>query len=259
MDTLEAIVQVAVAGIGAVGGAYAPIAVAKIQARRPHEHTRQGGNKVKARKNPFWSSALFAFVIAPAGGALVALGLLNGGRVLAQSATPGGIQAPTLIEGYYYASGWMGDGEGKQGTKHLQLNDQWSGSPHSAPTCIRISYQPGPKGWAGVYWQYPDGNWGAKPGRKIKGATKVSFWARGAKGGELVEFKAGGINVEGKKYHDSFERILGPVRLTEEWLRFEIPLTGADTSSVLGAFAWSANRDGNPSGLVFFIDDIRYE
>ena len=29
---------------------------------------------------------------------------------------------------------------------------------------IKVSYQPGAVGWAGVYWQYPADNWGSRPG-----------------------------------------------------------------------------------------------
>ena len=167
------------------------------------------------------------------------------------------IKAPFEVSGYFYPSGWMGDGE--KGEAYIQLNDQWKENSHSAPTCIRITYHPNKKGWAGIYWQYPDGNWGDSPGRRINGAKRLTFWARGEKGGELVTFKAGGINAAGKKYRDSFEMVIGPVELKKEWQKHEIDLAGADLSSVLGAFAWSANRSGNPDGLTFYIDDIRYE
>lgn len=257
MDAVEAAVQITVAAIGAVGGAVATIKAAQIQARKARSKTGEGDNNMKPGRRPLWASTAFVFVIAPAAGALIALALLSAGRAIAEPSPSTTLHAPTLIEGYYYPSGWMGDGE--KGTKHVQLNDQWKENPHSAPTCIRISYQPGGKGWAGVYWQYPDGNWGDQPGRKIEAATKLSFWARGAKGGELVEFKAGGINAEGKKHADSFEKTLGTVELKTDWQRFELALGGADTSSVLAAFAWVATRNGNPDGLTFFVDDIRYE
>jgi hypothetical protein len=243
VETVEAIVQVSVAAIGAI----APIAVAKINARKARTRVDQGGKAMESRKNPF------ALLVASVIGALITLGLLNGGLALAHSVV---IHAPTPIEGLYFPSGRMGDGEN---VTSLQLTDQWTEKTHSTPTCVRVSYQKGPPGWAGVYWQSPDGNWGDKPGRRIDGATKVSFWARGENGGELVAFKAGGIHTEGKKYQDSFERTLGTVKLSAEWQQFVIPLAGADTSSVLGAFAWSASSDGNPSPLVFFIDDISYE
>jgi hypothetical protein len=161
------------------------------------------------------------------------------------------------VDDYFYPSGWMGDGE--KGTQSIELNDKWKENCHSDPTCVRVVYRPGAKGWAGVYWQYPDSNWGDKPGRRIEGATRVVFWARGERGGELVEFKTGGISDPDKRYHDSFEKILGTVKLSTDWQRFEIDLNGADMNSVLGAFAWSANRNGNPQGLTFYIDDIFFQ
>jgi hypothetical protein len=108
-----------------------------------------------------------------------------------------------------------------------------------------------------VYWQYPDGNWGKVPGREVKGAKTVEFWARGEKGGEVVSFKVGGINQ--LKYKDSLDISMDPVVLTTEWKQFEIDLGGADTSSVIGAFAWIASKDGNPGGLTFYLDDIRFK
>jgi hypothetical protein len=148
----------------------------------------------------------------------------------------------------------MGDGE--EGAKHVQLNAQWKDNCHTAP-CIKVSYEPGSRGWAGVYWQYPDGNWGKVPGREVKGAKTVEFWARGEKGGEVVSFKVGGINQ--LKYKDSLDISMDPVVLTTEWKQFEIDLGGADTSSVIGAFAWIASKDGNPGGLTFYLDDIRFK
>lgn len=148
-------------------------------------------------------------------------------------------------------------GDGATGDKLVTLNDQWRDSCHSNHGCSRFTYVPGTAGWAGVYWQYPDGNWGDSPGRKIKGVTKLVFWARGQRGGEQVAFKAGGIS--GKKYQDSFEKVLPPVELTTGWKHFEINLAGADTISVIGPFSWSANRHGNPQGLTFYLDDICFE
>ena len=59
---------------------------------------------------------------------------------------------------------------------------------------MKVHYQPGAVGWAGVYWLSPANNWGDKPPKQMRGASKVTFWAAGQKGGEIVEFKAGGVN-----------------------------------------------------------------
>lgn len=171
------------------------------------------------------------------------------------------LSAPFDMTLYFYPSGWMGDGE--KGTKHIQLKTGFHECNRSGDTdgiCIQIRYQPDPngKGWAGIYWQYPDSNWGDNRGRKIVKATKVTFWAKGESGSEIVEFKAGGINNPEKKHRDSFE-VARRIRLNREWSKYEIPLTGQDLSHVIGAFAWVASRDANPDGLTFYIDDIRYE
>jgi hypothetical protein len=165
-------------------------------------------------------------------------------------ANPQALKAPFCIRGYFFPSGWMGDIE------RIKLNEEWRENCRSA-SCIKVTYQPGARGWAGVYWQYPDGNWGDERGRKIEGANKLVFWARGQHGDEIVRFKTGGINQ--RKSQDSFEKVLGPVRLTREWKQYQIEFNGMDTSSVIGAFAWVASADGNPGGLTFFLDDICFQ
>ncbi|MBW2038003.1 MAG: hypothetical protein JRI46_00155 [Deltaproteobacteria bacterium] len=170
------------------------------------------------------------------------------------------LHAPFDMPSYFYPSGWMGDGE--SGTRYIQLNTTFRESPRLGDTdsaCIKIRCQPGPKGWAGIFWQYPDSNWGDQPGSKIVGATRIVFWAKGEIGGEIVEFKAGGIRAPNKRYRDSFEVSRGRISLPRDWARYEISLSGQNLSHVIGAFAWVATRDANPNGLTFYIDDIRYE
>jgi hypothetical protein len=156
----------------------------------------------------------------------------------------------------YVASGYMGDGEAG---KLVQMKNVTGEMPRSGGTgmCIKVAYQPGAKGFAGVYWLSPANNWGDKPGNRIQGASKITFWAVGAKGGEIVEFKAGGVSD--KQYRDSFEKSLGSVALTKQWKQYAIPLAGQKLASVLGGFAWVAKATDNPDGLTFYLDAIRYE
>jgi len=170
------------------------------------------------------------------------------------------IASPFDVPTYYYPGGWMGDGE--LGKKYIELDTAYRGKTRNNDEdglCIKVSYIPGIMGWAGIFWQYPDHNWGESPGRFIDGATKVTFWAAGEKGGEIVEFKAGGIFNSKKKYQDSFEVSLGRVKLSESWQYYEINLEGKELSNVIGAFSWVATRNANPKGLTFYIDEIRYE
>lgn len=177
-----------------------------------------------------------------------------------QQPIPLTIRAPFNVSTYFFPAGWIGDGE--EGTKYIQLNTASREKPRPGDTdniCVKVSYQPGPRGWAGIFWQYPNGNWGDYPGRKIVGATKITFWVTGEKGGEIVEFKAGGIRGANKRYYDSFETSLDRIALTIEWKKYEITLAKQDLSSVIGAFAWVATGSMNPSGLTFYLDDMRYE
>lgn len=159
----------------------------------------------------------------------------------------------------YYSSGWMGDG--KPGTQYLQLQDACTDKPHTPPNCVKVSYSPGPTGWAGIYWQNKPNNWGEEPGEDFskEGFKFVTFWARGETGSEIVEFKVGGIQTGGKPYRDSFEKTMGKQSLTKDWKQYRIALSGTNLSSIIGVFCFSVAGTANPKGLIFYLDDIRYE
>jgi len=158
-------------------------------------------------------------------------------------------------DNHYIPSGWMGD------YGDIKYNDKFMQNPHSGTTSIQIIYNgkaaQGAR-WAGIYWQNPPNNWGTRPGGyDLTGAKKLTFWARGDKGGERIEeFKVGGITGE---YADSDVAGIGPVVLTTEWQEFTIDLEGKDLSSISGGFCWATNIDVNPQGATFYLDDIQYE
>ncbi len=116
---------------------------------------------------------------------------------------------PYSVWANFIASGWMGDGE--LGEKYIQLYEAWEDTTRPDSLCIKVVYTPGPKGWAGIYWQNEPDNWGDLPGKDMSksGFTKITFWAKGEKGREVVEFKAGDIKAAGKKHKDSFSAITG--------------------------------------------------
>ena len=171
------------------------------------------------------------------------------------------LQAPFDVTKNYRPGGFMGDGA--ICATCVEINDAFTGKVrpgNSNGFCIRVSYaKSAGKGFAGVYWTSPDHNWGEHPGWKVVGASKVSFWAAGEKGGETVEFKAGGIKSPEKPFSDAFEANLGKVRLDNDWRHYEIDLRSCSLKDVIGAFAWSAAANWNASPLVFYLDDIRYE
>lgn len=157
----------------------------------------------------------------------------------------------------FIPSGWMGD------LGDISLNVHSTNNPHSGPECIEILYSAAKSknaGWAGIYWQYPENNWGDMPGWNdvFTGANRLTFWARGEKGGETAEFKMGGI---AGKYSDSVRPAIstGRITLSDEWQQYTIDLTGKDLSHVIGGFCWVAESMSNPGGYTIYLDDIKYE
>ncbi len=157
---------------------------------------------------------------------------------------------------HYIPSGFMPDG------KCLKTDDKWQENCHGGASCIKIVYdipcsKEGQR-WAGIYWLNPANNWGnQKGGYDLNGAEKLTFWARGEKGGERIEeFKVGGILGD---YPDSDMAMIGPVILSNEWKEYTIDLRGKDLSYVSGGFSWAGNVDANPEECTFYLDDIKYE
>ncbi|MBU1727246.1 MAG: hypothetical protein KJ880_06425 [Candidatus Omnitrophica bacterium] len=158
-------------------------------------------------------------------------------------------------DNHYIPSGWMGD------TGDIKLNDQSANNPHSGTTCMEFVFsgkRSQNNGWAGVYWQNPPNNWGSKKGGfDLTGMTKLSFWARGAKGGEVIQkFMVGGIKGT---YPDTTSVEIGPIELTDTWKQYTINLAGKDLSYINGGFNWVTTADLNPDGATFYLDDIKFE
>jgi len=235
----QSLVQIICSVIGAI----AAIIAAKIAtSKEKKDIKKRSGITIFIIKN--------IFIIAPIFGLLG--GLSIGSGILYLRTPTMVVYAPFDISENFKPSGWMG-----AGIQYLKLNEQWRDNCYSPPTCIQNIYEPGSSNFAGVYWQYPDKNWGDFRGLTIRGASRITFWARGERGGEIVEFIAGGINDKNKPYKDSFRVSTGQVALSEEWRRYEINLFEQNLKSVIGGFCWAV--PGNPEGVTFYLDDIRYE
>jgi hypothetical protein len=155
---------------------------------------------------------------------------------------------------HFVPSGWMGD------YGAVKIDQGCKDNPYSGSTCIKIAYSGEPTqgaGWVGVYYQNPENNWGSKDGGfNLSNAKKLNFWAKGAKGGEKLEFKIGGITGT---YPDSDMTSVGPLELTSEWKQYSIDLEGLDLSYISGGFVWAASKMDNQDGFVIYLDDIMYE
>jgi hypothetical protein len=144
--------------------------------------------------------------------------------------------------GPYYASGYMGN--------QSAVNVQHSGE------AMDVEFVK-PHDWAGLVWQSPANDWGKQPGGlNLEGASKLTFRARGARGGERVTFGFGIIG-ETAAYADSARAELKDTPLTAEWQTFSIPLAGKDLRQIKTAFYWVGARKATP--LAFSLMDIRYE
>ncbi len=162
------------------------------------------------------------------------------------------------------------------------VNGSWTDRPHSGATAIRCEFDAsGNNPFAGFYFQNgllpagaqaPIPNFGTVPnaGVDLSDATQLTFWARGEHGGERIEFLVAGVGRDAQTglplpdfpFPDSSPRFpasgtLTP--LTNDWRQYTIDLHGLNLSYVLGGFGWVASAQQNPSGAVFFLDDIRYE
>jgi Glycosyl hydrolases family 2, TIM barrel domain len=150
----------------------------------------------------------------------------------------------------YIPSGWMGD------IKAIQLDPAWTDRPQSGKTCLRCKFNAN-KGWGGVAWQNPPNDWGDRAGGyDLTRAKKLTFFARGEQGGEIVSFEFGVIR-HNKKFADTGEGRLEKVVLGKEWQRYEIPITNQDLTRIKTGFVWTVASRGQP--VVFYLDNILWE
>jgi len=171
------------------------------------------------------------------------------------------------LESLGIPAGWM-SGNG-QPASVIQMNTV-AVQCHSDPGCLRFRYTVG-GGWAGIYWWPLDcgesgidvawnrvrsGSCGIDVLRagNFSAVERFTFWARGERGEETIEFKIGSPDVAPIP-----GRSTGRVSLKPTWERYQIDLQDIDMSKVIGLFLWTATDQDNPNGAVFYLDDIRFE
>lgn len=160
---------------------------------------------------------------------------------------------PMKLDSEFIPSGWMGDG--KEGKKYLLFKRVPVIIKEKKQVGINIIYKDGPT-WAGIYWQYPENNWGDSPGISLVGAKRIVFYAKGESGDEILEFKSGGITG---KFGDTFESSTGKIILSKEWTEYTIDLAKHKLSNVIGAFSWNASSEDNDGNLNFYLANIIIE
>ncbi len=147
-------------------------------------------------------------------------------------------------------AGYMGN------TGAIRMEAASADSPRTGKTCLKVGYTAADD-WGGVVWQDAAGDWGDHPGGSdLTGARALTFWARGASGGEVVNFQFGLLGKD-KTYPDSATGKLDHVALTPTWKKYRLDLKGLDLSRIKTGFCWTLAATGKP--VAFYLDDIRYE
>ncbi len=150
----------------------------------------------------------------------------------------------------WFTSGWMGN------TEKIEMDLNSTVNPNSGKHSLEVKYL-GFDGWAGVAWQHPLNDWGQLPGGfNLNGAEKLTFWARGKKGGEKVSFGIG-ILADDVPNHDTVMKELNEVKLSNKWKQYSINLKGEDLSQIKTPFWWRLASPGLP--VTFYLDDIQFE
>jgi hypothetical protein len=160
----------------------------------------------------------------------------------------------------------------------VDIDPGYTVNPHSGCTCIKNQFTANSDNWGGWYFMNgvlegdevkPKPNWGdyCNAGIDLTGVKKLTFWAKGEKGGEWVEFFAFGVGRNADTGSpimpcpDSSKKVsLGYKKLSKKWKKYTLPLKNKDLSYVLGGFGWvtkaSINRNKN---ITFYLDDIQYD
>lgn len=109
-------------------------------------------------------------------------------------------------------------------------------------------------GWGGGVWEYqPDAGDSAKVGLNLSGAKKLTFFARGAHGGETVTFSYG---VSNSRVNVNSATDTKKIVLTPKWREYSFDLNGRNLSLIRNGFSWWTTTGHQP--VVFYIDDVRY-
>ena len=175
------------------------------------------------------------------------------------------VALPFDVQTAFYESAWQGDFAQitiptvpPMDTPDLtaEQNACESRPPGAVGHCSRWRYTPSATlgaSWAAVAWvNRADANYTHDPVCLATGATRISFWARGLEGGEVVSFGGGGANEVS-------------ITLTDEWQEYEVPLEGVTYTTPDGVapngFSWKVDPAVPPEDTqvtTFVIDSIQF-
>jgi hypothetical protein len=150
----------------------------------------------------------------------------------------------------YVPANWMGN------TKALKLDEACTTQPRSGKTCVKFEYTARDQ-WAGVVWADPASDWGDQPGGwNLSGAKSLKVWARGERGGEVINLELGIFGKE-KKFSDTGKAKQEGIKLSKEWQEITLDLAGQDLSRIKSGIVVTFAGSGEP--MTIYLDDCVYE
>jgi hypothetical protein len=144
--------------------------------------------------------------------------------------------------------------------RRFRLDKTTAVEAHSPPEAWKIEFE-SRGGFGGFCWKNKAGNEGEQAGDNLSagGYRRIAFWARGEKGGEVAEFRAGGLGNIKTRHRDSFDASAGKIKLGTSWKEYAIFVKDKDLSSVMTPFCVLLYREDNAEGAVVYVDDIEYK
>ena len=158
------------------------------------------------------------------------------------------------------------------------MDEACTNNPRSGLNCIQCKFKAKKSNWGG--WFFLNGampaqaksaqlNWGKIPGAgyNLKGATRLTFWARGEVGGEKVRFFTLGIGrnpctgMPSAPHPDSARQVSSSyVTLSKDWKQYDLKLQDLNLTNVLLGFAWQTKSTVNQhKDITFYLDDIAFD
>jgi hypothetical protein len=150
----------------------------------------------------------------------------------------------------HYRYRWLGAPES------TKFEDFVRDEPHDGTACVKVRSEVVDR-WSGILWQRSIKKDQTTPGGiNLTGAKSLTFWARGAKGGEKVDFRLSAY-PSGTAFEKSAEMRLRDVQLDSEWKQYRIDLQTSGLKSLKEGVVLGVMSRDVPGTIC--IDDVQIE
>jgi hypothetical protein len=148
--------------------------------------------------------------------------------------------------------------EGHEGGQSLNVDTAFGGPTQNGDYCAKVVYDRNIESEASLYITATgDNKRGPNIGLNLAGAKQLVFYARGEDGNEKVTFGYGfepnNIGFADSSYPRKME-----VLLKNYWQRYEYNIEDKNLSHINALFMFNVEKQYNPQGATFYIDNITY-